>query len=119
MISSHNLTIETGRYTRPKTTANEIICLYCLTQVIETESHFLFNCDLCTSERKELLNIVAKIIPDINILTNCEKYIMLMSNQDPVVTNTLGKYIYNCLKKWSNTVLMSNVSQSTYVVKSN
>ncbi len=111
-ISSHNLRIETGRYTRLKTPENERKCLYCLTQAIETESHFLLNCDLYTSEREELLNIVIIIISDIIILGNDETFIMFMSNQDPVVTNALGKYIYNCLKKRSNTVLMSNISQS-------
>ncbi len=78
---------------------------------IETESHFLINCDLYRSEIEELLNTVTKIIPGIIILTNDDIF-MLISNQDPVVTNALGKYIYNCLKKWSSTVLMSNVSQS-------
>ncbi len=86
----------------------------CLTQAIETESHFLINSDLYTCEREELLNTVAKIIPHIIILRNDDIFFMLISNQDPVVTNALGKYIYNCLKKTqSNTILMSNVSQST------
>ncbi len=54
---------------------------FCLTQAIETESHFLLNCDLHTSERQELLNTVIIIIPDIIILANDEKFITLMSNQ--------------------------------------
>ncbi len=88
-----------------------LLSLYCLTQAMETESLFLINCDLYTSEREEMFNTVARIIPDIIILTNDDIFVMLMSNQDPVVTNSLGKYIYNCLKKRSNTVLMSsNVS---------
>ncbi len=96
-ISSHNLRIETGRYTRPKTPENERKCLYCLTQAIETESHFLLNCDLYTSKREELLNTVIIIISDIIILANNENFITLMSKQDPVVSNALDKYIYNCL----------------------
>ncbi len=85
-----------------------------IAQAIETESHFLLNCELYTSQREELLNTVIIIIPDIIILANDEKFITLMSNQDPVVTNALANiFIYNCLNKQSNTVLMSNISQST------
>ncbi len=36
-----------------------------------------------------------------------------MSTQEPIVTNALGKYIYKCLTKWSNTLLMAYISPST------
>ncbi len=35
-ISSHNLRIETGRYTRPKIPLNQIMCIYCTSQAVET-----------------------------------------------------------------------------------
>ncbi len=50
-----------------------------------TESTFLLNNELETSEREELLNTVIIIIPDIIMLTNDEKFITLISNQDPIV----------------------------------
>ena len=44
-ISSHNLRIETGRYTKPaKTPINERICLFCSSQAIEDEIHFIISC---------------------------------------------------------------------------
>jgi hypothetical protein len=102
-ISSHNLRIETGRYTRPKTPDHERKCIYCKTQAIETESHFLLDCDLYMQEREELLKNVTEIVPDINTLSNLDKFTQLMANKETLVTNALGKYIFNCLKKRSNT----------------
>ncbi len=61
----------------PKTPENERQCLYCSNQAIETESRVLINCDPYTSEREELSNIVATIIPDIIILTNDDIFLCL------------------------------------------
>ena len=42
-ISAHPLAIETGRYSKPKTSHNERFCKFCKDQV-EDESHFLLKC---------------------------------------------------------------------------
>ncbi|VDH92990.1 Hypothetical predicted protein [Mytilus galloprovincialis] len=39
------LAIETGRYTKPVTPLNERICQFCDENTIETEQHFLMNCN--------------------------------------------------------------------------
>ncbi len=61
----------------------------------ETESHFHLNCNPYTSKR-ELLNGSKYIRHHINILTNYDKVITLMSTQhaqEPLVTYIVGKYI--------------------------
>ncbi len=50
-ISSHNLKIETGRYTRPKTEIYQRICTYCNSHKVENEAHFLCKCTYFTDER--------------------------------------------------------------------
>ncbi len=80
-ISSHNLRIKIGRYTRPKTPENEWVCLYYTTQAVENESHFTLNCNLYSHEREELFNIVCKYVPNFIQLTNEEKFVTLMSSK--------------------------------------
>ena len=46
-LSAHSLAIETGRYNKPFTSAEERYCKYCLNQV-ENEKHFLLYCPLYT-----------------------------------------------------------------------
>ena len=112
-ISSHNLRIETGRYTRPKTLESDRICIYCNAQVVESECHFLLDCDLHRIERIDLLNTIHEHSLDLSRLTKNEKFIELMSNKEKPITNALGKFIYNCLKKRSNTDILRFPSQST------
>ena len=50
------LAIETGRYTKPVTPLNERICQFCDGNTIETEQHFLMNCNFYSDLREELLN---------------------------------------------------------------
>ena len=112
-ISSHNLRIETGRYSRPKTPENERICIYCTSQAIESESHFLLNCNLYNNERKELLEMITRYLPDFISTPNTQKFVMLMSAKEKSITDALGKFIFNCLKKRNNTVLLNDSGQST------
>ena len=102
-ISSHNLRIETGRYTRPKTPEQERKCIYCSNHSVENEPHFLLVCDLYTNERAELIKDVINYIPNLMDLSNEEKFIMLMSSNLKPITDSTGKYIYKCLKKRSET----------------
>ena len=55
-IGNHNLKIETGRFTIPKTPAHEDlrICDKCNLNSVENELHILFHCDLYNDLRKTL-----------------------------------------------------------------
>ena len=43
-VSAHNLHIEKGRYTSPVTPLKNRICLFCDSKEIDTEEHFVVNC---------------------------------------------------------------------------
>jgi hypothetical protein len=50
-LSTHSLAIETGRYNKPFTPAEERYCKYCLNQV-ENEKHFLLYCKAVFGRRQ-------------------------------------------------------------------
>ncbi len=47
--------IETGHYARPKILVHDRMCIYCTSQAVETESHFLLECSLFIKERIDFL----------------------------------------------------------------
>ena len=100
-ISSHNLRIETGRYTRPsKTPVDERLCLYCSNQAVEDETHFLLNCTLYSEERTSLESVIKKyIVTNFHGLTEIEKFVLIMSSDTPAVIEALGRFVYSCFKK--------------------
>ena len=105
-ISSHNLRIETGRYTKPqKTPVDDRICLYCSSQSIEDELHFILECDLYTSERSKLLQICYDNIPGFIDVTKEDKFINIMSTNETAMVKQLGKYLHDCFKKRTDIVI--------------
>ena len=60
-LGNHQLRIETGRHTIPKTPINLRICSFRHSDEIENEMHFLFSCKLYDNIRLKFLNeITAK-----------------------------------------------------------
>ena len=72
-ISSHNLYIERGRYTRPPIPRESRWCIYCYMQtndkVIEDETHTLLTCPLYQPIKEHLYSDKAKIPHKIEDLT--------------------------------------------------
>ena len=62
--SSHTLAIRKGRHTKPKTDLSERLCLFCRSNKVEDEKHFIIECCLCSDERDRLLRRVITINPD-------------------------------------------------------
>ena len=58
-LSSHNLRIETGRYTRPKTPRDERTCGLC-EAVVEDEQHVIFICPLYQRTREKYQQLLEK-----------------------------------------------------------
>ena len=94
-LSNHNLMIEKGRHFKPKLERNERKCYVCKNQ-IENEEHFLLNCPLFTPQRKGLEIICKENCERYDNLTQEQKFIFIMSNEDPKVINALGKFVANC-----------------------
>ncbi len=107
-ISSHNLRIETGRYDRPnKTPIDERTCLYCSSQDIEDEYHFIVKCPVYINERQQLLNVIRdeEILELPSVLSDEDSFVTLMKCQNEPVVRALAKYVYICLQKRSSMVL--------------
>ena len=100
-ISSHNLHIETGRYSRPnKTPVNERFCHYCSSQAVEDEPHFLLDCSLYDIERKHLFDTVEqRVVSTFSSFPYEDKFIFLMSSVEPIVVDAMSKYIYISFQK--------------------
>ena len=98
-ISSHNLRIETGRYDQRKTKPEERLCIYCRSQAVEDEQHFLLQCSLYNNERHLMLETVNAMIPRFHLLPENEKFSAVMQSKTPEVMKALGNYIFTCLKK--------------------
>lgn len=99
-ISSHNLLIEAGRYTKPKRLQrSERICKHCSLNRIENEFHFLTECSLYTMERNELFNKVISSNNNFASLRIDEKAKWLMIQESKDILNALGMYIHRCFEK--------------------
>ena len=97
-ISSHNLRIETGRYDKPKTPAQNRKCIYCTLNLVEDEQHLLITCPLYQTHRDSLFEKSTECIPDFNTLTDREKFIQIMSSKDTDLLNSLAEYIFLSFK---------------------
>ncbi len=109
-ISSHNLRIETGRYDRPnKTPIDQRKCLYCSTQEIEDEFHFVLKCTLYAPERQRLMSVVREEMSDAeyNVIDrlDVESFVFIMKSDNKRVLRALAKYVYICIQKRNGQVL--------------
>ena len=89
----------TGRYDQRKTKPEEHLCIYCRSQAVEDEQHFLLQCPHYNNERHLLLETVNATIPLFHSLPETEKFSVLMQSKTPNVMKALGKFIFTCLKK--------------------
>ena len=74
------------------------ICKNCTLNKVEDENHFLFECGMHVTERKELYNMIkAKINVDIpHIPSHLEKIQEIFYSEDLAILNALGKFIVMC-----------------------
>lgn len=98
-ISSHQLQIELGRYTKPrKTPVENRICKLCNSQEVETEQHFFMSCPLYNSARKSLFENLASFTA-FRTLNSTDQFRFIMSCLDgdteiiTLVTNFVNKCI--------------------------
>jgi hypothetical protein len=101
-LSSHRLAIETGRW--QKILRENRLCKYCNLSAIETESHFLFECQNYAEERTSMhIFIKEKIDIDFydspcSILSLIQKLKSLFKFGELSSLNSLGKYIFESFK---------------------
>ena len=92
--SDHKLLIEEGRHKGiPR---ENRMCKFCGTE-IEDEQHMLIDCKLY-GERPKWFSDIGEKYPNFNTLTNHQKFLFLMSQEDNDLTMELAKK----LSKWLN-----------------
>ena len=65
---------------------------------IENEYHFVTLCPLYIIERGKLFQIFPENSVHFDTLNDEQKFIFVMSNECPVVTETLARFIFNSFK---------------------
>ena len=89
-LSDHQLHIQSGRQTRPKTPKEQRVCKKC-PEYIEDEAHFLLECSEDSDIKSDLVLRIAIDFPQIYVMA--DKYIrykFIMKIQDPDILKSLG-----------------------------
>jgi hypothetical protein len=92
-LSSHNLHIEKGRHTKPKTAEERRICNYC--KVVENEQHMLTECVMYNDLREVLYCVIRSYDP--NILEGNE-FLNIMKCTNPRIQFSVGKFLQKGFK---------------------
>ena len=95
-LSAHNLPIERGRYTKPKTPRNLRMCTLCSSEVgNEIHAMFKYQNDDITGFCKKYMGRILKISPQINSLSDADKLLYLLKGVDTEIINITGEWLYN------------------------
>jgi len=98
-ISSHNLSIETGRYTKPKTPREKRNCIFCKQVAVEDEFHMLMNCSLYSEERA---NFIQSLESFSNINFDCTpeiyKLLITCNHGDSEFSSELCQFVNKCFQ---------------------
>ena len=97
-ISSHDLEIERGRYTVPKTPVNMRLCKQCNAGEVEDEKHFIISCVKYRNIRINLINVNISAIPNFTNLDKNEQFQSIMCSRDNNVIFELAKFCYLAFK---------------------
>ena len=90
--SSHDLEIERGRYTIPKTPAELRVCRQCNSNMVEDEVHFLMECARHESLRENLLDVASRHIKIFYMLCHKGKFCALLSSENDMVPFALARF---------------------------
>ena len=109
--SSHNLAIEKGRYTNPKTPVEHRLCHFC--NVIENEEHFVMDCIANSNLRKVLFAQIAGVDNSFCKLSKHQKFLLLLQTRNEFILSWFGKYLFKSFNNRNKKMLgvdMSHVS---------
>ena len=93
-LSSHDLEIERGRYTRPKTPVEKRTCRFCQNNIVEDEIHFLLTCKKYNSLRSEMFNTVNNFVYGLSNLDSQTQFVRLLTSDQEEVLHAVGKYLW-------------------------
>ena len=98
-IGNHNLKIETGRFTIPKTPEDLRICDHCNLNSVEHEMHMFFHCDLYNDLRKTLF---IKINDQNTLFTHYnihDKVCFLFDNTDSQINRLTANFVFQAFER--------------------
>ena len=97
-LSSYCLLIEKRRHQKPPLPRSERVCPFCQDK-IEYETHLVTNCPMYERERGILIQSVLRNSNNFDqIPTDFQKYIFILSNEDPTILRGLSLFVYNAFK---------------------
>ena len=110
--SSHQLAVETGRYKKTVIPFKDRVCVYCQDQShtgcpqksIDTEFHFLMECQTFKLKRNCLFGKISSLKPNFKNLTKNEQFATLLCPTTPQLAKLSNKFIkilFECRKKIS------------------
>ena len=97
-MSSHDLAIERGRYTKPKTLLNDRTCKRCNLEEIDDEKHFLLRCDTFSIHRQSLLYTCRLKCSNFKDYTPDEQFVFIMTSKDNIIIQSLATFVHKCFK---------------------
>ena len=90
--------IEKGRHSRPKIEREERYCPYCV-NLVEDECHFITNCPLYNVSRTELVQEIRKTCLYYHEMTDIQKFIFVMTNENTSIIKKLAKFVFISMEK--------------------
>jgi hypothetical protein len=98
-LSSHNLRIETGRHSKPKTPRENRICKLCTVGEVQDEIHVLLSCPALTPAKLHLFDHLNATIPFFDSYNNMGKFLAIMHSDNPRTLKLLGKFIVHVFRQ--------------------
>ena len=86
------------------------ICYVCDHKAIEDEFHLLTQCPLYQEERKKMYAVYDTEIGSINVKSDSEKFIVIMSSKSIKILISLGNFIVNSMEKRDALYASNNVN---------
>ena len=96
-LGNHQLSIETGRYTIPKTPENLRICSLCQLNEVEKESHVMLTCTFYDKLRSKFFNEVIVKFKSFKDLDNNSRIWLLFNSVDPFICRSVAAFIFEIM----------------------
>ena len=100
--SAHSLETESGRYAIPKTPVEKQIRNVCDHKAVEEGFYFLIQCALYQEERTEMYAVYNTEIGSINVLSDVDIFILIMSSNSLKMLMSLGGFIANSMTLYTH-----------------
>ena len=104
-LGNHQLSIETGRHTIPKTPENLRICPFYQLNEVEHEIHFILSCQRHSTLRSKFFADVSERYPIFNDFDKNLKIIFLFNNVDPFICRLTAAYVHSCMDSVSRNTI--------------